>query len=94
MTAQEILDNLRKETGLGCSDGSCVFGHPGGMQTNGGCHCLSEVKPTLFRIKLSHFLRSLRKELVNRNAVTPQKSDQVSEGCLNSKGSGLNPVGT
>lgn len=25
---------------VGCSDGSCVFGHPGGMCTNGGCHCL------------------------------------------------------
>ena len=25
---------------LGCSDGSCVFGHPGGMHTNGGCHCV------------------------------------------------------
>lgn len=25
---------------LGCSDGNCIFGHPGGMHTNGGCHCL------------------------------------------------------
>ncbi len=24
----------------GCSDGGCVFGHPGGMHTNGGCICL------------------------------------------------------
>lgn len=27
----------------GCSDGGCIFGHPGGMHTNGGCHCV----PTL-----------------------------------------------
>lgn len=27
-----------------CSDGACVFGHRGGMQTNGGCHCLSRVE--------------------------------------------------
>jgi hypothetical protein len=25
---------------VGCSDGGCVFGHPGGMHTNGGCQHL------------------------------------------------------
>lgn len=25
---------------VGCSDGSCVFGHPGGTHTNAGCRCL------------------------------------------------------
>jgi len=25
---------------LGCSDGGCIFGHPGGLHTNGGCHCV------------------------------------------------------
>lgn len=24
----------------GCTDGGCVFGHVGGMHTNGGCKCL------------------------------------------------------
>jgi hypothetical protein len=24
---------------IGCSDSGCVFGHPGGMHTNGGCRC-------------------------------------------------------
>lgn len=24
---------------LSCGDGNCVFGHPGGMHTNGGCKC-------------------------------------------------------
>jgi hypothetical protein len=23
-----------------CTDGNCVWGHPGGMHTNGGCKCL------------------------------------------------------
>ncbi len=27
---------------VGCSDGNCVFGHPGGMHTNGGCRCLKQ----------------------------------------------------
>jgi len=27
---------------IGCSDGGCVFGHPGGMHTNGGCQHLKE----------------------------------------------------
>jgi len=25
---------------VGCGDGGCVFGHPGGMHTNGGCSCI------------------------------------------------------
>lgn len=29
---------------VGCTDGGCVFGHPGGMHTNGGCHCLDELR--------------------------------------------------
>ncbi len=28
---------------VGCSDGSCVFVHPGGMHTNGGCKCLRDL---------------------------------------------------
>lgn len=24
----------------GCGDGGCVFGHPGGQHTNGGCRCI------------------------------------------------------
>lgn len=26
--------------GRGCSDHGCVWGHPGGMGTNGGCKCI------------------------------------------------------
>lgn len=29
---------------VGCTDGGCVFGHPGGMYTNGGCKCLDELR--------------------------------------------------
>ena len=24
----------------GCGDGYCVYGHPGGQHTNGGCRCI------------------------------------------------------
>jgi hypothetical protein len=24
---------------IGCSNGGCIFGHLGGMHTNGACHC-------------------------------------------------------
>ena len=27
---------------IGCTDGGCIYGHPGGMHTNGGCNCLKE----------------------------------------------------
>jgi hypothetical protein len=25
---------------VGCGDGGCIFGHLGGMHTNGGCRCI------------------------------------------------------
>lgn len=42
----------------GCSDGGCVFGHPGGMHTNGGCHCLAPDRATLRRAAVG--IRALR----------------------------------
>ena len=35
-----------------CSDHGCVFGKPKGMGTNGGCHCLSEVREPYARVEL------------------------------------------
>lgn len=60
MSGKDGLQDLRIESGVGCSDGSCVFGHPGGLQTNGGCHCLSDL-PFRQRIGVTKFLRGLRK---------------------------------
>ena len=38
---------------IGCADGGCVFGHPGGMHTNGGCNCLKDPdRYTLVRIAM------------------------------------------
>ncbi len=28
------------DANYGCSDSGCIFGHPGGMATSGGCKCL------------------------------------------------------
>lgn len=30
-----------------CADSSCMFGAPGGMATNGGCHCLERFEERL-----------------------------------------------
>ena len=45
----------------GCGDGGCVFGHPGGMQTNGGCQCLKDDTVMLRRhlMRLSQVARTL-----------------------------------
>lgn len=32
----------RLHPGVGCADASCIFGHAGGMATNGGCQCMRE----------------------------------------------------
>lgn len=46
-TAKQIVRRVaeRRHPGLGCSDHGCVFGHPGGMGTNGGCECTKEREP-------------------------------------------------
>lgn len=47
---------------IGCYDGGCVYGHPGGMQTNGGCECLksrSVVELTQHMIRLNRIALKL-----------------------------------
>jgi len=48
---------------VGCSDGGCVFGHPGGMHTNGGCRCLKEIRPFAERIRIERNIRALMDEV-------------------------------
>lgn len=36
----------------GCTDHGCIFGHPGGMGTNGGCACLRDIRPAGERLRL------------------------------------------
>ena len=43
----------------GCHDGGCIFGHLGGMQTNGGCQCLKG-SPTELRRNLLKMARVAR----------------------------------
>jgi hypothetical protein len=49
---------------VGCSEVDCVFGHLGGMHTNGGCQCLKQdavqLRRTLRQMsKVAHKLASL-----------------------------------
>lgn len=54
-TARQIVRQVtgRVAPGYGCSDGNCVFGNRGGMQTNGGCQCLKGDRDELRRTVLS-----------------------------------------
>lgn len=47
---------------VACSDGGCVFGHPGGMATNGGCKCLLGLPDNRRRIVM-RALRVIRMDL-------------------------------
>lgn len=43
MTIAQVVHRVAVELfgdDVGCTDGGCVFGHPGGMHTNGGCEHL------------------------------------------------------
>jgi len=56
MTPKQLLRQVVREEGegYGCSDAACVFGHPGGVRTNGGCSCLKDVD------KMAAYLKVLR----------------------------------
>lgn len=45
-----------------CSNHGCVFGHPGGMGTNGQCHCL-DIRPPDARIRATRNVLALRAAL-------------------------------
>jgi hypothetical protein len=44
----------------GCSDHDCIFGHPGGMGTNGGCACLRHIYPQELRRRFRQNIWKLR----------------------------------
>jgi len=53
----------RKIAGVeACSNHGCVFGHPGGMGTNGQCHCL-DIRPPDARIRATRNVLALRAAL-------------------------------
>lgn len=39
-----------RKYGFGCSNGSCVWGSPEGMRTNGPCDCVPREKPNGRRV--------------------------------------------
>jgi len=47
--------------GIGCSDGGCVFGHPSGMHTNGGCGHLKTRDPHELRLTVRRLADIARK---------------------------------
>lgn len=47
----------RLPTVEGCSDHNCIFGHPGGMGTNGGCACEKDIRGHTMRVR---FIKNIR----------------------------------
>jgi len=68
--ARKILNRVanRLYGPIGCHDGSCVFGHPGGMTTNGGCQCLKEQNIHMLR----RVILQLSSVAVTLAAVSPE----------------------
>jgi len=64
--ANQLLRSLAKERGLSCChDGACIYGHQGGMQTNGGCQAMKERDVQTLRRHITA-LRSIAIELATR----------------------------
>lgn len=62
MTSKEIAAKY------GCTDGGCILGHPGGMHTNGGCHCLNDLSPK-DRVKIRAAIWEMRKALAGYESI-------------------------
>jgi len=76
MKPVQLLHHLARERGLSCcSDGACIFGHDGGMRTNGGCQGLKARDVAELRRSLTA-LRSIALDLAARviNAQQPASS--------------------
>ncbi len=65
---EQILQQLRE---LGCSDHGCLIRPPGGMGTNGGCHCLTDIQDPDTRVHIRRVLMLLR-QLAGLQPVTVQ----------------------
>lgn len=72
-TAMERLLRRSKDY-VGCSNGTCVFGHPGGMHTNGGCHCLDELRE-LYGVDPDSMYSRVRKGLLRLNRLLAQAEE-------------------
>ncbi len=67
----------------GCSDGNCVFGHPGGMHTNGGCKCMPLKMMPGERVDLRKAIIALREERDNLGAaLLVMLEDHEDCGCI------------
>ena len=58
----------------GCGDNSCIFGSTGGMGTNGGCRCLSEMphRAVDARRRVTRGIMALRERLAEDAKVRAQ----------------------
>lgn len=65
----------------GCTDGGCIFGHPGGMHTNGGCACMRELRPFAFRRRMVQNIQLYRREILRlkQEANWKQHAEQLEE---------------
>lgn len=60
MTDEQRLglpEEPKKISDMACTNHGCIYGHPGGMGTNGGCHCLAEVRDVDDRMQISAAIR-------------------------------------
>lgn len=61
----------------GCTDHGCIFGHPGGMGTNGGCACLRDIRPAGERLRLLRNVHLLVKAIEHlRNELTAARLER------------------
>lgn len=81
MTARQIVrwvtDRIHGDTG--CSSGECVFGHPGGPTTQGGCRCARETDPAVLRRMLFRMAEVARAMATAPGLCAPGPAEKKAE---------------
>lgn len=83
----------------GCGDGGCIFGHPGGMHTNGGCKCMREMMSANRDIHEMHRIvngiRAMRARALSAEALLRECAERLNAessnhalGCASTRGNG------
>jgi len=61
----------------GCSDHDCIFGHEGGMGTNGGCACVKDIRSMDMRQRIMYNTLHYRKLIAELQAQIDDLSKET-----------------
>lgn len=63
----------------GCTDGGCMWGHPGGMHTNAGCRCEKDLRRSLDLAAARRVIMNARAQQKEIARLTRERAEVAAE---------------